>query len=62
MDLKRKIEIAAAALTSIATHSDADSTVRLAALDAATALIDKAKVDIAKETAADVAALASAVN
>jgi hypothetical protein len=57
MDLTRKLEIVASAVTSIATHSDADSAVRLAALEAVTGLIDKAKLAIAHETATDVAAL-----
>jgi hypothetical protein len=57
MDLKRKIEIVTQAVSSIATHTDADSVVRLAALDEVLDDVNAAKRDILKESAKEIAAL-----
>lgn len=57
MNLKRKIEIVKLSIDSITGHSDEDSTVRKAALDAAIAHATAGKVAIDAEAAADMDAL-----
>lgn len=55
MDLKRKIDLAAQSIASIADHDDSDATVRLAALDKVQALIDAQRAAIASRVAGEVA-------
>jgi hypothetical protein len=57
MDLKRKIEIVAMAIESLAGHTDADSVVRLAALDEVLLEVNAAKKAVASESAKEIAAL-----
>jgi hypothetical protein len=57
MDLKRKIEIVTQAVESISSHRDADSVVRLAALDAVLAHVSVARTHIASELTEEVSAL-----
>jgi hypothetical protein len=56
MDLKRKLELAAQTVASIADHDDSDATVRLAALDKVQALLDTQRAAIAARVADEVAA------
>lgn len=56
MNIGKKIEIVETAVKSIATHDDQDSVVLLAALDAVTAIVDKAKAQVAAKAKADAAA------
>lgn len=59
MDISKKIEIAATAVASIATHSDVDSVVLAAALNVVAELIVEAKKAVADKAAAEaVAAIA----
>lgn len=59
MDLQRKIEVAKAALDSITTHDDADSTLRKASLDTLSSYATEGKTKIDAAAAADIAALTS---
>ena len=56
MDMKRKLEILAQSVASIATHTDDDSVILLAALDKADAIIGDARAAIATRVAAETAA------
>ena len=48
MDIKRKMEIAKQAITSISRHDDADSLLRNAKLDSLKSFIDSEKTDLAE--------------
>lgn len=53
MDIAKKIEIVGTAIASIATHTDQDSVVLLAALEAVTAIVEAAKTAVSSKAQAD---------
>lgn len=57
MDLKKKLEVVGAAVRSISTHSDEDSSIVKAALDQVVAMIEDEKVKIDVATAKRIADL-----